>query len=107
SRVGQLLVNRTKSKCSQGAAKHCDLRKLGEPRMGAPRVGFSPHLVLTFVLAALAMSRPAWSQATPGAPPAPAAPAGISAPELNPAARVPRPTPRDTDIFIPEPPGPC
>jgi len=75
--------------------------------MGAPRVGFSPHLVLTFVLAALAMSRPAWSQATPGAPPAPAAPAGISAPELNPAARVPRPTPRDTDIFIPEPPGPC
>jgi hemolysin activation/secretion protein len=36
-----------------------------------------------------------------------AAQAGKSAPELNPAARAPRPAPRNNDIFAAEPPGPC
>jgi hemolysin activation/secretion protein len=44
------------------------------------------------------------------APPRPPSPAqaGASAPELNPAARLPHPPPpHDQDIFSPEPPGPC
>jgi hemolysin activation/secretion protein len=36
-----------------------------------------------------------------------AAQTGLSAPELNPAARIPRLQPRDSDVFSPEPPGPC
>jgi hemolysin activation/secretion protein len=75
--------------------------------MGAPRAGLGPRAFLAITATALATSGSAWSQALPGAPPAAAAPAGVSAPELNPAARVARPAPRDADIFAPEPPGPC
>ncbi|HEX2800774.1 MAG TPA: POTRA domain-containing protein, partial [Phenylobacterium sp.] len=45
--------------------------------------------------------------AAPSPAAAAAAQAGKSAPELNPAARAPRPTPRNNDIFAAEPPGPC
>ncbi|MBS0335168.1 MAG: ShlB/FhaC/HecB family hemolysin secretion/activation protein [Proteobacteria bacterium] len=47
----------------------------------------------------------AFAQAVPSAPAA--TPPGLSAPELNPAARVPKLQPRETDVFAPEPPGPC
>lgn len=59
------------------------------------------------VFAALlgAVSVAASSRAQAPAPP-PAA-AGLTASELNPGARLPRPAPRDADIFAPEPPGPC
>jgi hemolysin activation/secretion protein len=52
---------------------------------------------------ALAAPGLAWGQASP-----PAARAGVTAPELNPTARLPRPAPPSaSDIFAPEPPGPC
>ena len=53
------------------------------------------------------MSGPVLAQTVPGGQVAASTPAGISAPELNPAARVPRAASRDADIFAPEPPGPC
>jgi hemolysin activation/secretion protein len=60
-------------------------------------------------LASTALTAPAdaWAQAAPGAPSPVPTPPGISAPELNPAARIPRPVPRDQDIFAPEQAGPC
>lgn len=76
--------------------------------MGAPRAGLEACAVLAFATTALTAAGHAWAQATPaGATPAVAAQAGVSAPELNPAARLPRLQPRDSDIFSPEPPGPC
>ena len=74
--------------------------------MGAPRVSLSARALLAIATTALTASGPAFGQTAPGAaPPIPAA--GVSAPELNPAVRVTQPAPRDTDIFTPEPPGPC
>jgi len=69
--------------------------------MRLPRVGLGSRVC--FILSSTALIAPAaaWAQ------PAPAVPPGVSAPELNPAARVPRPVPRDQDIFAPEPAGPC
>src|SRR5579859_1103052 len=80
--------------------------------MRALRVGLGTRTVLAFAATALTGSGAAWAQTAPGvAPPGTippsAAATGLSAPELNPAARVPRLQPRDTDIFQPEPPGPC
>src|SRR5665213_2458210 len=80
--------------------------------MRAPRVGLGARTVLAFAATALTGSGAAWGQTAPGGPPTGAIPpsavtAGQSAPELNPAARVPRPQPRDTDVFQPEPPGSC
>ncbi|THD66089.1 ShlB/FhaC/HecB family hemolysin secretion/activation protein [Phenylobacterium sp.] len=75
--------------------------------MRAPRVGLGARAALTLATTALAAGGHAWAQATPGAVPPTAAQAGASAPELNPAARVPRLQARDADIFSPEPPGPC
>ncbi len=69
--------------------------------MGAPRVGLSAGALLAIAGAALTASGAALAQTAPAA-------AGVSAPELNPAARIaPSTAPRDADIFIPEPPGPC
>ncbi|MBS0360610.1 MAG: ShlB/FhaC/HecB family hemolysin secretion/activation protein, partial [Proteobacteria bacterium] len=48
----------------------------------------------------------AWAQAVPATPVA-GATQGQSAQELNPAARAPRLQRQDTDVFAPEPPGPC
>ena len=74
--------------------------------MGAPRASLSARALLAIATTVLTASGPAFAQTAPGAaPPIPAA--GVSAPELNPAARVTQPAPRDTDIFTPEPPGPC
>lgn len=57
-------------------------------------------------LAVSALASPAFSQAQP-TPPSRALP-GTSAPELDPAARVPRPPPsRGAGAFAPEPAGPC
>jgi hemolysin activation/secretion protein len=75
--------------------------------MGAARVGLGARAVLAFATTALAAAGQAWGQTAPGAPPVTAGQTGISAPELNPAARIPRLQPRDSDIFSPEPPGPC
>jgi hemolysin activation/secretion protein len=76
--------------------------------MGAPCAGLRARAVLVFATTALATAGHAWAQAAPtGAIPAAAAQAGVSAPELNPAARLPRLQPRDSDVFSPEPPGPC
>jgi hemolysin activation/secretion protein len=75
--------------------------------MRAPRVGLGARAVLTLATTALATGGHAWAQTAPVAVPPAAAQAGISAPELNPAARVPRLQPRESDIFSPEPPGPC
>jgi hemolysin activation/secretion protein len=55
----------------------------------------------------LATAGHASAQTTPPPPPATAAQTGLSAPELNPAARIPRLQARDSDVFSPEPPGPC
>jgi hemolysin activation/secretion protein len=53
---------------------------------------------------ALVASSAAWAQVPAGASPI----GGLSAQELNPAARAaPLPPPRDADVFAPEPPGPC
>jgi len=71
--------------------------------MGAPRVGRGRRAIPALAAAILALSGPALAQIAPGPPPA----AGLTAPELNPAARAPRPPPRDADVFAPEPPGPC
>ena len=80
--------------------------------MRAPRVGLGARTVFAFAATALSGSGAAWGQTAPGGLPAGAIPpsavtAGQSAPELNPAARVPRLQPRESDIFQPEPPGPC
>lgn len=75
--------------------------------MGAPRAGLGPRAFLVVAATTLAASASAWAQTLPAAPPSPPTPPGVSAPELNPAARVARPAPRDSDIFAPEPPGPC
>lgn len=76
--------------------------------MEAPRAGLGACAVLAFATTALTAAGHAWAQTTPaGATSAAAAQAGVSAPELNPAARVPRLQPRDSDVFAPEPPGPC
>src|SRR6185437_12030507 len=80
--------------------------------MRAPRAGLGARTVLAFAATALTGSGAAWAQTAPagtppGSVPPTAATTGLSAPELNPAARVPRLQPRDTDIFQPEPPGPC
>jgi len=79
--------------------------------MSLPRVSFGARLLVTCAMtAALAAPQGAWSQAAPGgAPVAPpgASRAGVTAQELNPAARVPPVAQRDADLFAPEPPGPC
>lgn len=75
--------------------------------MTAPCVGLRARALLAIATAALATSGSAWAQPPLGGlrplPP----PASLTAPSLNPAARVPRQQPRDGDIFAPEPPGPC
>jgi len=78
--------------------------------MGLARVGVRPRALLVWMTTALATSgalaasSAAWAQVPAGAPPQ----AGLSAQELNPAARAaPLPAPRDADVFAPEPPGPC
>jgi hemolysin activation/secretion protein len=73
--------------------------------MGAPRVGLRARALAAFATTVLAPAS-AWAQATAPAQAAAAAP-GLSAPELNPAARVPRLQRQETDVFAPEPPGPC
>lgn len=80
--------------------------------MRAPRVGLGARMVLTLAATALtgagaARAQTAPSSAPPGSIPPSAASTGLSAPELNPAARAARLQPRETDIFQPEPPGPC
>jgi hemolysin activation/secretion protein len=75
--------------------------------MRAPRVSLGARALWAVATTALTASGPAWAQTAPAGPPVTAAQTGISAPELNPAARVAQPPPRDTDIFAPEPPGPC
>src|SRR3546814_6857438 len=70
--------------------------------MSLPRVGLGSRVYLVMAAAALGIPATGWAQAAPGA-----TPPGVTAPELNPAARVPRPLPRDRDIFAPEPAGPC
>jgi hemolysin activation/secretion protein len=74
--------------------------------MRAPRVGLGARALLALATTALTASGSAFAQVSAGAPTTTAR-AGVSAPELNPAARVARPTARDADIFAPEPPGPC
>jgi hypothetical protein len=71
------------------------------------RVGFAARAILAFAATALTGSGAAWAQTVPGGAPPAGASAGLSAPELNPAARVPRLQTRETDVFQPEPPGPC
>jgi hemolysin activation/secretion protein len=71
------------------------------------RVGFAARAILAFAATALTGSGAAWAQTVPGGAPPAGASAGLSAPELNPAARVPRLQARETDVFQPEPPGPC
>ncbi|HEY3950697.1 ShlB/FhaC/HecB family hemolysin secretion/activation protein [Phenylobacterium sp.] len=73
--------------------------------MGAPRVGLRTRALAAFATTVLAPAS-AWAQTTAPAQAAAAAP-GLSAPELNPAARVPRLQRQETDVFAPEPPGPC
>ncbi|HZZ30651.1 MAG TPA: ShlB/FhaC/HecB family hemolysin secretion/activation protein [Phenylobacterium sp.] len=75
--------------------------------MSAPRVGPVGRAILAFATAVLATAGHASAQTTPPPPPATAAQTGLSAPELNPAARIPRLQARDSDVFSPEPPGPC
>jgi hemolysin activation/secretion protein len=76
--------------------------------MRAPRVGLGARAVLAFTTTAFTVAGGAFAQTAPAPPsPAAAAQAGVSAPELNPAARVPRLQSRETDVFAPEPPGPC
>ena len=78
--------------------------------MRLARVGVRPRALLAWMTTALATSgalaasSAAWAQVPASAPPT----AGLSAQELNPAARAaPLPPPRDADVFAPEPPGPC
>src|SRR3954447_5539630 len=73
--------------------------------MELPRVGVRPRALLAVLTTtALAASGAAWAQVPAGAPPK----AGLSAQELNAAARAaPLPPPRDADVFAPEPRGPC
>jgi len=76
--------------------------------MNAPRAGLRSRVCLVLATTALTPPLASWAQTSPGARPAQPAPPGVSAPELNPAARLPRPQPRSSqDIFEPEPPGPC
>jgi hemolysin activation/secretion protein len=75
--------------------------------MRLPRVGLGSRVCLILASTALTAPADAWAQAAPGAPSPVPTPPGISAPELNPAARIPRPVPRDQDIFAPEQAGPC
>jgi hemolysin activation/secretion protein len=72
--------------------------------MRLARVSLGARVLVAAATAALTASGPAWAQT---AGPATAVQTGITAPELNPAARVAEPPPRDADIFAPEPPGPC
>lgn len=74
--------------------------------MRALGVGLRARTALAFVTTALVTAGHAWSQTTPGTPPS-VGQTGVSEPELNPAARVPRLQPRESDVFAPEPPGPC
>lgn len=68
----------------------------------ARRVGQWPRIGL-LVLATTALTSPALSQSSPGA-----AVPGVTAPELDPGARVSRPPPsRGGGAFTAEPPGPC
>jgi len=68
--------------------------------MGAARASFGLRAIVAFAATVAAMAGCAFAQTAPPR-------AGLTAPELNPAARAARPAPRDTDIFAPEPPGPC
>jgi hemolysin activation/secretion protein len=75
--------------------------------MRLPRVGLSARVGFSlFATTALAAPGLAWAQPAPP-PVANAGRPGQSAPELNPAGRVPRAPPPSADVFAPEPPGPC
>jgi len=76
-------------------------------RMRASGVRLGLRAILAFATIGFAVCGRSWAQTGPTGPVAGQAPAGLSAPELNPAARLPRQAPRDGDIFAPEPPGPC
>lgn len=71
--------------------------------MRLPRVGLGSRVCMILASTALTAPAAALAQSAPAAAP----PTGVSASELNPAARVPRSLPRDQDIFAPEPAGPC
>lgn len=73
--------------------------------MRAPRVGLMGRAIAAIATALVAPAS-AWAQSAPATPGA-SVPPGVSAAELNPAARVPKLQPRETDVFAPEPPGPC
>ena len=75
--------------------------------MRLPRVGLGPRACLVLASTALTAPSAVWAQPAPGAAPPAVGVPGASAQELNPAARVPRPIPRDQDIFAPEQAGPC
>jgi hemolysin activation/secretion protein len=74
--------------------------------MTTPRAGIgSRAIILLLASSALSCAVPAWAQTPPQQQ---AVVPGQTAPELNPAGRMPpRPAPKDTDVFAPEPPGPC
>jgi hemolysin activation/secretion protein len=77
--------------------------------MRLPRVSLGSRVSFILATSAMTVASSAWAQPAPGVvTPTPAGQTGTTAPELNPAARVPRPSlPRDQDVFAPEPPGPC
>jgi hemolysin activation/secretion protein len=78
---------------------------VGQGRRGPHRVGLRARACLALAVATLAFPISARAQAPQ---PQNTAPPGVTAPELSPEARLPRPPPRRSgDIFAPEPPGPC
>jgi len=75
--------------------------------MRTPRASHSA-CVGAWIAATTALTAPGLAAAQPAPRPAPTAAApGLSAPELNPAARLPRAPATGADVFAPEPPGPC
>jgi hemolysin activation/secretion protein len=75
--------------------------------MGALRAGLCVRIG-AWLAATTALTAPALAFAQPAPRPGvAAAPPGVSAPELNPAARLPRAPASAGDVFAPEPPGPC
>ncbi len=74
--------------------------------MSGGRAGLRSRVLAAFATTALSTPLAAWAQAPQPTPQATAP--GTTAPELNPASRLPRAARRaSSDVFAPEPPGPC
>jgi hemolysin activation/secretion protein len=74
--------------------------------MSGGRAGLRSCVLAGLATTALSTPLASWAQAPPATPQA--SPPGTTAPELNPASRLPRPARRPSaDVFAAEPPGPC